>query len=148
MTTNTTLKSKYHFGIERIGNSNKYRLIRLSKTGNSVLWNAVFSNKDLSIHILGPLEAANDHTAYVFALNDSSPTIRRTVILQTSSLMKPFGLGYEKDDNDAYLFKVSTENVFEVYVADTVGKDEGILVQMFTDGSLDHEIDLLNQKAA
>lgn len=149
MTTNRNLKSAYSFQLEENDDSNGLKLRRISKTGNSEPWNAVFSSTDhLSIRMLGPIASAEDQIAYVFDLNKSSHKSRRTIILRTSTSMLPYGIGQERNDQDLYLFKVSPEFDFEVYVADTTGTDKSILFQMFTDGSFDDEIRELKLRAA
>jgi len=148
MTTNSTIGGLYSFKLAGTDQKDRFKLIRLSKIGNSEPWNAVFSSDQLSVRKLGPIVSAEDHIAFVFDLNKDSHKDRKSIVLQTSTFMMPFGIGQDRDDKDFYIFKVSADNEFEVYVADTAGKDRSIILQMFTDGSFDNEIRVLKERAA
>ena len=149
MTTNPILKSAYFIQLEENDENNGFKLHRISKTGNSEPWNAVFSAPDLcTVKMIGPLEAAEDRIIYSIELNKHSHKDKRTIVLQTSSFLYPIGIGHEASDKNSYLFRITGDNVFEVFVADITGIDDGILIQMFMDGSLADEICDLQERSA
>ena len=143
------LKAALKFSVSETEKADVLQLTRLSKVGNSEPWNTVFEDVDsCSFRKLGPLPSAEDRIVYVIDIDKSSHRDKRSIVLQTSTFLYPIGIGHEASDNDSYLFRISSDNVFEVFVADTAGVDDGILIQMFMDGSLAEEICELQECSA
>lgn len=145
--TTKYLKAALKFKISEIGEKNGLGITRLSKVGNSEPWNAVFEHTDRCfVRKIGPLDSAEDRIIYTIDFDRWSHKNKRTIVLQTSSFLYPIGIGHEASDKSTYLFRITDENVFEVFVADTTGIDDGILIQMFMDGSLAKEVCYLQEK--
>lgn len=149
MTTNLILKGSRSFQLKVTDQPSLFNLTRVSKVGNSKPWDAVFSNPHhCSVRKIGPMDALGDRIVYAIDFNKNSRKDQGTIVLQTSSFLYPVGIGHEASDPCSYLFRIKDDNIFEVFVADISRIDDGILIQMFMDGSLAEEICDLQKRSA
>lgn len=117
----------------------------IAKTGNNFLWDTIYAQQDCQIKQHGPMKEIEDYVGYSFRVKGWWRDLN-VIILNTSKKLYPLGIGKGNLGNDCYLFRVTEDSTFEVFICPNSKTQSAQLLQLFMDGSLNTEIDEISQK--
>lgn len=137
----------YSFKLEvKSPSLSNYSIKRLCKAGNNEIFNAIFSNSDeIEIVKYGPIKDLSDYIGYATKdLNKISDY--RPILFGTSVLAEGYGLVKTEGKEDAILFLMLEESIFEVYIFKGKYSSSILLLQMLKDGALNNLVESVKAK--
>lgn len=133
--------------LELSHNSAKYKIDRKQKKGNHPLFNNIFEyHSKLWVHKVSS-SIITDHIGFIIGTSVGNISWL-PVVLETKPFAFPYGIVKTSDteSDDAILFKIITENTFEVYILDGKRYDAINYLQLLVDGHLEAEIEQIKSK--
>jgi hypothetical protein len=137
------LTAYYKFQLIPVANSNDYTVRRICKVGNCPHFNNFFDyNKPVRHKKIWTNGIIDEYMAYPVSYGHGSED-RRLLLFHTASFLHPYGNIDIENSNDCHLFRISPEDVIEVFISKNNANQAGVLLTLLMDGSLKEEINQL-----
>ncbi|TKC01398.1 hypothetical protein [Pedobacter cryotolerans] len=139
------LDAYYKFEIQEIDNSENYKILPLFKRGNNMILNEIFASSEfLELTKIGPIADMNNYVAFEIKLKAKFHKYL-IVSLQSFDSILPFGVVKYENVKDAILFRITNENIFEIYVSANNKGHVLNYLQLMINGSLNEYIEEISQ---
>jgi hypothetical protein len=136
------------FVLKLIPTANKdiYTIERILKKGNDPLFNKLFSwFETVGFKRLEPSGGIDDYI--IFPITFGKRDDQQIIMLETALFLYPFGTVNIGESEDCILFRISEENIVEIFISEGNANMTAQLLTMLVDGELADDINnLLKQQ--